>query len=310
MEKMNSSRSRGHLAAPDSLGLEAAGNPRGAGIPAPESVAALVGTLREIVFPDHFGRSRAGCMSAGRRVEALTRLLLDLLADQIVRAARHECLLSGAPCGDCEKAAYAKARRLTSRIPGVRRILAGDVRAFFEGDPAARSEDEIIFCYPGLYAILVYRFAHELNRLKVPLLPRIMTEFAHGKTGIDIHPGAAIGEGFVIDHGTGVVIGETTTIGRNVRIYQGVTLGALSVPRDQCDALRGKKRHPTIGDEVIIYSGATILGGKTVIGARSVIGGNVWITRSVPADSVVLMEPFRLKITTAGDRKRKIKKGK
>jgi serine O-acetyltransferase len=179
-------------------------------------------------------------------------------------------------------------------IPMIRKILATDVRAAFDGDPAAKSYDEIIFSYPGIYAITVYRMAHELYHFEIPLLPRIMTEYAHSKTGIDIHPGAHINESFVIDHGTGVVIGETTTIGRNVRIYQGVTLGALSLPKDAGIQLRGKKRHPTIEDNVIIYSGATILGGDTVIGERSIIGGNVWITESVPPETRVIMEKPRL----------------
>jgi serine O-acetyltransferase len=181
-----------------------------------------------------------------------------------------------------------------SDIPRLRSVLATDVQATYEGDPAAKSHDEIIFSYPGLFAIMVYRIAHRLYELGVPLLPRIMTEHAHSITGIDIHPGAEIDERFVIDHGTGIVIGETTVIGRNVRIYQGVTVGALSLPRDAGEEYRGKKRHPTIEDDVIVYSGATILGGDTRIGARSVIGGNVWITESVPADTTVVMEAPRL----------------
>jgi serine O-acetyltransferase len=165
-----------------------------------------------------------------------------------------------------------------------------DVNACYHGDPAAKSHDEIIFSYPGIYALTVYRIAHKLFHLNVPLLPRIMTEHAHSTTGIDIHPGAHIGKGFVIDHGTGVVIGETAQIGDHVRIYQGVTLGALSLPKDAVERLKGQKRHPTIEDDVIIYSGATILGGDTVIGARCVIGGNVWITKSVPPDTKVSMK--------------------
>lgn len=176
----------------------------------------------------------------------------------------------------------------------MRKILATDVRAVYEGDPAAKGYDEIIFSYPGIFAVTVHRIAHKLFEFKVPLLPRIMSEHAHSVTGIDIHPGAEIGERFCIDHGTGVVIGETTKIGKNVRIYQGVTLGALSLPKDAGEKLRGKKRHPTIEDDVIIYSGATILGGDTVIGARSVIGGNVWLTESVPPDTKVIMETPRL----------------
>ncbi len=160
---------------------------------------------------------------------------------------------------------------------------------------AAKSLDEIVFSYPGLYAIFVYRVAHELFLRNIPLMPRIMTEHAHSCTGIDIHPGARIGSDFFIDHGTGVVVGETTDIGNRVRIYQGVTLGALSVPRgsEGGDALRGAKRHPTIEDDVTIYAQATILGGQTVIGARCVIGGNVWLTSSVPPDTTVLIETPR-----------------
>jgi serine O-acetyltransferase len=164
------------------------------------------------------------------------------------------------------------------------------VRAAYQGDPAAKGFDEIIFSYPGLFAITVYRIAHQLHEQGVPLLPRIMTEYAHSMTGIDIHPGAHIGESFFIDHGTGVVIGETCEIGKRVRIYQGVTLGALSVQREEVEGLRNRKRHPTLEDDVIIYSGATILGGNTVIGSRSVIGGNVWLTESVPSDTQVFMK--------------------
>jgi len=169
-------------------------------------------------------------------------------------------------------------------------MLAMDVRAAYQGDPAAKGFDEIIFSYPGLFAITVYRIAHQLHEQGIPLIPRIMTEYAHSMTGIDIHPGAHIGESFFIDHGTGVVIGETCEIGNRVRIYQGVTLGALSVQREEVEDLRNRKRHPTIKDDVIIYSGATLLGGNTVIGARSVIGGNVWLTESVPADTQVYMK--------------------
>jgi serine O-acetyltransferase len=175
-------------------------------------------------------------------------------------------------------------------LPETRAILATDIRAALEGDPAAKSYDEIIFSYPGLLAITVYRMAQELYELDVPLLPRMMTEYAHSLTGIDIHPGAKIGESFFIDHGTGVVVGETTEIGNRVRLYQGVTLGALSIPRNTIDRFRNKKRHPTIEDDVIIYSNTTILGGETVIGARSIIGGNVWITESVPPDTKVLLK--------------------
>ena len=178
---------------------------------------------------------------------------------------------------------------ILKKIPEIREKLRGDVRAAYEGDPAAKGLDEIIISYPGVEAVAVYRVAHELHLLKIPLIPRIMTEYAHSKTGIDIHPGATIGENFFIDHGTGVVIGETTEIGNNVRIYQGVTLGALSIKTDASGKIeRGKKRHPTIKDDVIIYAGATILGGKTVVGEHSVVGGSVWLTESVPPHSVLI----------------------
>jgi serine O-acetyltransferase len=217
-----------------------------------------------------------------------------MLSDQIGRSIRHDCFRYGQLCSECDEQGHQIALGLLEAIPSIRKILATDVQAAYEGDPAAKSFDEIIFSYPGIFAITVYRVAHKLFEYKVPLLPRIMTEHAHSVTGIDIHPGAEIGDSFVIDHGTGVVIGETTHIGQNVRIYQGVTLGALSIPKDSADQYRGKKRHPTIEDDVIIYSGATILGGNTLIGARSVIGGNVWLTESVPPDTTVIMETPRL----------------
>jgi serine O-acetyltransferase len=177
------------------------------------------------------------------------------------------------------------------RLVSIRGLLALDVEAAFEGDPAASSFEEIVLAYPSLLALSIYRIAHELHRLGVPLLPRIMSEHAHGRTGIDIHPGARIGKRFFIDHGTGVVIGETAQVGDGVRIYQGVTLGAASLRNSS--GLRGAKRHPTIEDEVTIYAGATILGGQTTIGCSSVIGGNVWLTASVPPGSRVVAEPAR-----------------
>lgn len=179
------------------------------------------------------------------------------------------------------------------RIPLIREFLATDVEALFDGDPAAESADEIIFAYPGLYAVTIYRFAHELYKLNVPVIPRIMTELAHSKTGIDINPGATIGKYFMIDHGTGIVIGETTQIGEHVKLYQGVTLGALSTSGGR--KLFNKKRHPTIEDYVTIYSGASILGGDTVIGRGSLIGGNVFLTHSVPAETRVSVKNQELR---------------
>lgn len=172
---------------------------------------------------------------------------------------------------------------LLAALPEVHDVLLDDARALHEGDPAAESQDEVILAYPGFLAVAVYRVAHHLHRAEVPLLPRLLTEYAHRETGIDIHPGARIGRAFAIDHGTGVVIGETTEIGERVRLFQGVTLGALCVEK----SLARTKRHPTIEDDVVVYANATILGGETVIGARSIVGGNVWLTKSVPPDSVV-----------------------
>ena len=178
----------------------------------------------------------------------------------------------------CFRLAEQTAVALIDEIPELRRMLCLDTKAIFVGDPAAKSDEEVIVSYPGLDAIIVYRIAHFLHINGVPVIPRIMTEYIHGKTGIDIHPGAKIGESFFIDHGTGIVIGETTVIGKNVKIYQGVTLGALSVKKEFMD----KKRHPTIEDNVTIYANATILGGETVIGEGSIIGGNTWVTKSIP----------------------------
>lgn len=174
-----------------------------------------------------------------------------------------------------------------NQVPEIHRLLNTDIEAILEGDPAAHTEFEVIRAYPGFYALCFYRIAHALYTLEVPLLPRILTEYAHSRTGIDIHPAAAIGEYFMIDHGTGVVIGETASIGRHVKIYQGVTLGALSVDK----SLAFIKRHPTVQDHVVIYSGATILGGDTVIGHHSVVGGNVWLTKSIPPGSLVYHNP-------------------
>ena len=179
-----------------------------------------------------------------------------------------------------------------ARLPEVRRLVETDITAAYEGDPAASSRMEVVMAYPGLYAVTIHRLAHELYRLRVPIIPRVMSEFAHSKTGIDIHPGATIGERFFIDHGTGVVIGETTVIGRNVRLYQGVTLGGLSFAKDDKGALvKGLKRHPNIEDNVVIYANATILGGETTIGHDSEIGGNVWLKDSVPPYSRVYNKP-------------------
>ena len=263
-------------------------------IPSEGFVTGIIDLFRELLFPGYFSREKLDLVNMRYSLGQTVSKLFDLLAEQITHNVRHDCLRYNLSCSNCESQGQNIALAVLDAIPEIRQTLASDVRAAYEGDPAAKSHDEIIFSYPGLYAICVYRVAHKLSELGVPMLPRIMTEHAHSTTGIDIHPGATIGGRFVIDHGTGVVIGETTEIGSNVRIYQGVTLGALSLPKNAGEKLRGKKRHPTIEDDAIIYSGSTILGGDTVIGARSVVGGNVWLTESIPPDTTVMMEMPKL----------------
>src|SRR3989339_438332 len=203
------------------------------------------------------------------------------LGKQVEQAIKYRCAQERCDDCDCEKSALETTIYVISSLPDLHKTLVSDVQAAYDGDPAAKSVDEIIMSYPCVEAIATYRIAHLLYEKSVAIIPRIMTERAHSRTGIDIHPGATIGPGFFIDHGTGVVIGETTVIGKNVRLYQGVTLGALSLPRDAGETMRNKKRHPTIEDDVIVYSNTTILGGETVIGEGSVIGGNIWLTSSV-----------------------------
>ncbi|HKO52802.1 MAG TPA: serine O-acetyltransferase EpsC [Polyangiaceae bacterium] len=211
----------------------------------------------------------------------------EILVEQIGRALAYEersgHVKTPWPSGWSEEVVL----RLLRRIPELRRILNADILAAFEGDPAAKSVEEIVFSYPVVEAITAHRIAHVLYTERVPIVPRIIAEYAHGLTGVDIHPGAQIGSGFFLDHGTGVVIGETSIIGRHAKMYQGVTLGALSTRRSECDDPEKQKRHPTIEDNVTIYAGATILGGDTVIGEGSVIGGNVWLVRSVPPNSKI-----------------------
>jgi len=270
-------------------------------IPSRDSVIDIISRFKTIVFPGYFSQEKLDPVNLKYHMGQTISDLFDMLSLQINHSIRHDCFRYNKPCNiDCDEQVYNKALDLLESVPVIRQTLATDVRATFEGDPAAKSHDEVIFSYPGLFAIMVYRIAHHLYLQDVPLLPRIMTEYAHSVTGIDINPGAKIGNSFVIDHGTGVVIGETTVIGERVRLYQGVTLGALSLPKSEVEDLRQRKRHPTIEDDVIIYSGATILGGDTVIGARSVIGGNVWLTESVPADTRVMVENPRLVYLKAG----------
>jgi len=241
--------------------------------------------LQHALFPGYFEDCRRGCLDTSYQLCAMLEEILSELAEQIGFALRHSPQHEGADPTEIERESSALALRFISRLPVVKEYLDSDISAAFEGDPSAFSKSEIIISYPGIYAGMVYRLAHELYSLSVPLIPRVMTEHAHSVTGIDIHPGASIGKYFFMDHGTGIVIGETTVIGERVKIYQGVTLGALSTKGGQ--KLRNKKRHPTLEDDVTVYSGASILGGDTVIGSGSVIGGNMFITKSLPPNTRV-----------------------
>ncbi len=266
-------------------------------LPSEETVVSILSKLRTIAFPGYFGREGINSVSVDYYIGELLYEVYEQLSGEIYKALRRRCR-HGAPrlhCESCEEDAEKVCLQFMRRIACLRSVLALDVEATFDGDPAAKSQDEIIFSYPGLFAITIYRFAHELQRLRVPLIPRIMTEYAHRMTGIDLHPGAEIGHRFFIDHGTGVVVGETTVIGERVKVYQGVTLGALSF-KEGAGGMRGKKRHPTIEDNVVIYAGATILGGDTVIGHDSIIGGNTWIVSSVPPRTRVMMELPKLRV--------------
>ncbi len=267
-------------------------------LPSRDEIVLCISMLRELLFPGYFGKQGLTSVNITYRMGELVTQLADKLYEQVRHCLRYRRQIPGETdaedaCADCDHQAAEIISQFLDLIPAVRVMLSGDVQAAFDSDPAAQSTDETVFSYPGLYAISVQRLAHEFFKLDVPLLPRIMTEHAHAMTGIDIHPGAKLGRHFFIDHGTGVVIGETVEIGDHVKVYQGVTLGALAPDFGQ--ALRGQKRHPTIQDNVTIYAGATILGGETVIGYGSVIGGNVFITRSVPPENRVSAEPPKLK---------------
>jgi serine O-acetyltransferase len=266
-------------------------------LPSRPEIVAIIEKLRQIVYPGYFGPPGLTSDNLPERLADMLREMSRSLYEQVRCCLRYRQQIANGEsdsqaCKDCDRQAEEIIATFLDRMPAVRALLATDVQAAFDSDPAATSTDETIFCYPGLLAVTVQRLAHEFYLLNVPLLPRIMTEWAHSVTGIDIHPGAELGESFFIDHGTGVVIGETTRIGKNVKVYQGVTLGALAPHFGQ--RLRGQKRHPTIEDDVTIYSNATILGGDTVIGKGSVIGGNVFITTSVPQQNQVIAEPPKL----------------
>jgi serine O-acetyltransferase len=271
-------------------------------LPSREAVVEILADLMDILYPGFGRRQNLHMGNVEYHVGDVLDRLHDTLTQQIARVLRHEYCRES-PDADFEVQAQQKAVELLRRLPDLRLVLEQDAQAAYEGDPAAKGYHEIVFCYPGLEAVTVYRIAHELLLLGVPLIPRMMTEHAHSKTGIDIHPGARIGPSFFIDHGTGVVIGETCDIGAHVKLYQGVTLGALSFPRDaDGNIIRDMKRHPTLEDEVVVYANATILGGETVIGHHAVVGSSVWLTHSVEPYTVVSLEKPSLRIKGPGTR--------
>jgi len=271
-------------------------------LPSRDEILEIVKLLLELFYPGYFGRQDLTDENLAFHVGNLLSTLREKVARQV-----ETCLCSAAereerapqPCGE-------QARRVTeaflARLPAVRDELIHDVQAAYDGDPAASSLDEVILAYPGMLAVTVHRVAHELYLMGVPLMPRIMSEWAHSRSGADIHPGARIGRSFFIDHATGVVVGETTTIGSNVKLYQGVTLGALSIPRDERGrVIRDTKRHPTVEDGVTVYANATVLGGGTVLGADSVVGGSVFVTESVPPSTRVALRPPEVTVRAKAD---------
>jgi serine O-acetyltransferase len=276
-------------------------------LPSVAQVEHAIELCRALLFPGYAGPEIGRTSPAELRelVEERVGELRAVLHRQVYRALHHkrqqQLGRSDLECVDCNTRADAITDGFLARLPGLRAQIRGDLRAAYEADPAATGVDEILLCYPGTYAITVYRIAHALLREGAVVVPRMMTEIAHRRTGVDVHPGAEIGEAFFIDHGTGVVIGETTKIGDRVRVYQGVTLGALSVPQGEARPAPGHRRHPTLEDDVVIYANATILGGKTVVGHHSVIGSSAWITRSIAPHTTVTIEDPRLRYREAND---------
>jgi serine O-acetyltransferase len=270
-------------------------------LPSREAIVEILEAVLDLMYPGYFGRQDLNKDNLGVHIEQS----VAALAPKIEQEMEH-CLCYGreressrSDVGDCAPRAHELTQVFLRRLPEIRRLLLRDVQAAFDGDPAASSLDEVVLAYPGLLAVSVYRIAHALYDLGVPMMARIMTEWAHSKTGCDIHPGAKIGPAFFIDHATGVVIGETTEIGEGVKLYQGVTLGALSFPRDAAGhIIRGKKRHPTVESGSTLYANATVLGGQTVVGADSVIGGSVFLTHSVPPRSRVSLKEPELRVAT------------
>jgi len=259
-------------------------------MPSIESLNEIMELLKKILFPGFFGHSEVSSDAMNYFIGANLDIVSRMLTEQIKRGICFDCDDETKICLSCDHRAKEIASAFLLKLPDIKHMLSTDVMAAYNGDPAAKDYDEVIFCYPSISALTYYRIAHELLLLNVPIIPRIITEMSHSHTGMDIHPGAKIGEHFFIDHGTGVVIGETTIIGKNVRLYQGVTLGAKSFPLDENGKpIKGIARHPIVEDDVIVYSNSTILG-RITIGKGSVIGGNMWITQDVPADSKMLQK--------------------
>ncbi|NLF40687.1 serine acetyltransferase [bacterium] len=267
----------------------------GLNLPNRQEIIEITHELLALIFPGYLDNERLTSANVKHVTGYRLARLFDRIAEQVERGLVYECKRAES-CDYCQCRENGRtcARLLFEQLPELRRALRTDVEAAFRGDPACYSHDEAILCYPGVLAIAIQRIAHVLYEYHIPFIPRIMTEYAHRMTGIDIHPGAKIGEYFFIDHGTGVVIGETTVIGRNVKLYQGVTLGAKSFPKNARD-IRGHKRHPTIEDDAVIYAGATILG-DIIIGAGSVIGGNTWITESTAPGTTIIIEPPKMRV--------------
>ncbi len=263
----------------------------GLNLPQREAVIGIMDDLFRVIYPGYIGMDTVHRANQRYFVGQLISSIAERLEVQLFKALRYGCRMEDCDSHECARGAASATVRFLERLPELREMLKDDIDAAFQGDPAAMNIEEICTSYPFLTVITTHRIAHELKNMNVPLIPRMMSERAHSLTGVDIHPGARIGSHFFIDHGTGVVIGETTEISHNVKIYQGVTLGALSFKKDEDGAIvKGGKRHPTIESNVTIYAGATILGGNTVIGEGATIGGNTWITASVPPGALVVID--------------------
>jgi serine O-acetyltransferase len=271
-------------------------------LPSRDEILEIVKLLLELFYPGYFGRQDLTDENLGFHVGNLLSTLREKTERQVETCLRFAAEAEGRADQSCFEEACRVTAAFLARLPAVRDMLVLDVQAAYDGDPAASSLDEVILAYPGMLAVTVHRVAHELHVMGVPLMPRIMSEWAHSRSGTDIHPGARIGRSFFIDHATGVVVGETTTIGANVKLYQGVTLGALSIPKDERGrVIRDTKRHPTVEDGVTIYANATVLGGRTVVGADSVVGGSVFVTESVPPSTRVALRPPEVMVRARAD---------